>query len=400
MGELHMSQQVLLSLLAKELFHSRPTFFGEINWQEVFQESVAQAVQVLAYQSCRGFDLPEAVRCEWETHTKQLISNNLCVDYEHSELHEIMNHAGIPYVIMKGSVSAEYYPDPMRRIMGDVDFLIQKADVETVRLRLQDNGFTAQPANHECELAFHRDASVWELHWQVNGVPGGEIGDTIQSYLADILEKATWTQNENGGYMRPSEFHHGLIMLLHVARHMITGGVGLRHLCDWAVYAARIGDAFPKLFEERLKQVGLWRFAQILTQLSTVYLDCPEQSWQGTVDVAFLSDLMQDIFAGGNFGHKDQHRADASRFLTSRKKGNVNDDSLFKQAMLSANEIVRRHWPSAEKLALLYPIGWVFFGTRYLARMAVGKRPQIPIQALMEDADNRRDIYKQLKLFE
>lgn len=400
MGDFNMSQQVLLGLLSNELFHSHRIIEGEINWQEVFQESVAQSIQVLAYQGCRELDLPEDIRVEWKTHTKQLISNNLCVDYEHSELHEIMNHAGISYVMMKGTVSAAYYPEPMFRIMGDVDFLIHKADVETVRLRLQDNGFTAQPANHECELAFHRDASVWELHWKVNGVPGGEIGDTIQSYLADILEKATWTQNENGGYMRPSEFHHGLIMLLHVARHMVTGGIGLRHLCDWAVYVARLGDDFPKLFEKKLKKVGLWRFAQIMTQLSTVYLGCPEQSWQGTVDVAFLSDLMQDIFAGGNFGHKDHRRADASRFLTSREKGNVNDDSLFKQAILSANEIVRRHWHSAEKIALLYPIGWMYFGFRYLARMVVGKRPKIPIQALLKNADNRRDIYKQLKLFE
>ena len=49
MGKLNMSQKVLVSLLVNEPFHSHPNIDGEINWQEVFQNSIAQYVRVLAY---------------------------------------------------------------------------------------------------------------------------------------------------------------------------------------------------------------------------------------------------------------------------------------------------------------------------------------------------------------
>ena len=107
-----------------------------------------------------------------------------------------------------------------------------------------------------------------------------------------------------------------------------------------------------------------------------------------------------DVFAGGNFGHKDLSRADEAKFITSRKKGGVNNDSNFKQAVLSANEIVRRHWKFADKVPVVYPAGWAFFGSRYALRALAGKREKIRINELKKSAGKRKEIYKELRLFE
>ena len=54
----------------------------------------------------------------------------------------------------------------------------------------------------------------------------------------------------------PSHFHHGLNLLLHTNQHLLGEGLGLRHLCDWAVFAAGFSDEeFRELFEEKLKAV-------------------------------------------------------------------------------------------------------------------------------------------------
>ena len=112
----------------------------------------------------------------WEENTYQIMMSNMQVDADHAKLHKILSSANIPYVILKGNVSASYYPDPMLRAMGDVDFLIEKHNVGKVDLLLRKNGFEAQQSNHECERAYHKGISIWELHWEVNGVPGGEAG--------------------------------------------------------------------------------------------------------------------------------------------------------------------------------------------------------------------------------
>ena len=394
-----LTKTTLLNLLSNALFGAPMEIPDDVDWQEVYQESVAQSVAALAFSNLDKSILPENVAKEWEEMTYQVMMSNMQVDSDHAKLHQILSCAKIPYVILKGNASASFYPDPMLRSMGDVDFLIDKKDIGKVDLLLRKGDFEAQPSNHECERAYHKGMSIWELHWEVNGVPGGEVGDRIRSYLTDIIEKAKPASLTGGEYMSPTPFHHGLVMLLHVARHMVTGGIGLRHLCDWAVFVDRIGDDFLGIFEDKLKNVGLWRFAQLLTQLSVVYIKCPKQSWMGELEYELLDALKDDLFAAGNFGHKDSNRADEAKFITSRRKGGVNDDSVLKQSILSANEIVRKHWKFADKIPIMYPAGWAFFGGRYAIRSIMGKRKKINVNDLAKSAKTRKEIYQQIRLY-
>lgn len=400
MNKLNKTQQVILNLLANSLFHANRPVMLDVDWNEVYRESRQQTVSILTYSS-----LPEKIKenelvQKWREQVMYMLSNNVYFNYEHIDLNQIMESANIPYVILKGSVSASYYPNPLMRIMGDVDFLINKNDIKKVDLLLKQNGFVFVPSNHECEMAYHRQKSIWELHWEVNGIPDGKIGDKIHEFMSNIIESAVIASTDSGCYFQPSQFHHGLIMLLHIARHMITGGIGLRHLCDWAVFVEAIQDNFLELFESKLKEIGMWRFAQLLTQLSVVYLGSTPQPWMGEIDKDLLNKLMHDIFEGGNFGHKKLQRSDEAKFITNRKKGTVNNDSVFKQSILSANEIVRRHWNFVDKVPFLLPFGWIFFGSRYLFRFCIGKRPKIEVNKLIDGANDRKEIYRQFHLFE
>ena len=389
----------LLNLLSSALFGASLEIPDEVNWLEVYRESILQSVSALAFSNLDKSMLPKQVAAEWEENTYQIMMSNMHVDAEHAKLHKIMTAANIPYVVLKGNVSASYYPDPMLRAMGDVDFLVDRKSIKKTDLILKKGGFTPQPLAAECERAYHKDNIIWELHWEVNGIPGGRIGKRINEFLGDIIDKARSTSLNNYTYMEPTLFHHGMVMLLHIARHMVTSGIGLRHLCDWAVFIAKISDEFPETFEKKLKEVGLWRFAQLLTQLSVVYLKCPSQKWMGKLEYQLLNQLKDDLFAAGNFGHKDMKRSDEAKFITSNRKGGVNEDSVLKQSILSANEIVRKHWRFANKVPVVYPIGWAFFGGRYAIRAALGKRDKKDMKALARSAKERKEIYKQIKLF-
>ena len=77
---------------------------------------------------------------------------------------------------------------------------------------------------------------------------------------------------------------------------MINTGIGLRHLCDWAVFVDSVDD-FEKDFKDKLTECGLYRFAQILTQLSSKYLGLKKQAWaEGVLDDSLLHSLILDIF--------------------------------------------------------------------------------------------------------
>lgn len=395
-----MVQNAVLSLLSSAMFQKPLCLDKDVDWGLVFDECKAQSVISLAFSALPRDAVPE----ESYTHWKEVVNIELAlsskISYAHTMLNELLNRAKIPYVILKGCASAEYYDDPLLRTMGDVDFYVPSAYFAKVDQLLLKNSFVSNRIDHEYEKAYTKDDVIFELHNTVNGVPGGKIGREIRHYFDSVIEEAELKHFDFADYCSPSPFHHGLVMLLHIARHMITGGIGLRHFCDWAVFIDKIDQEFVSLFEKKLRRVGLWRFAQVMTQFCSVYLGLSSKEWTGEIDKQLLHDLKNDVFAGGNFGHKDLKRADEAKFITSRKKGGVNDDSHLKQAFLSANEIVRRHWKFADKVPTVYPAGWAFFGSRYALRALFGKREKISVNELVKGAEKRKEIYKQLKLYE
>lgn len=396
----NVTRKTVLNLLSSAVFQKPLNVNYEVDWKLVLDECRAQSVTSLAFSALLKDKVPEEVFQEWKQYVNSGLASNSRICYAHTMLHNLLTEAGITYVILKGCASAEYYGDPLLRTMGDVDFYVPTSYFEKADKLLLKNGFHSNNINHEYEEAYTKDGVIYELHNTINGVPGGKVGIKIRHYFDDVFDKAELKHFDLAEYYSPSPFHQGLVMLLHVARHMITGGIGLRHFCDWAVFVDKVGDDFVPMFEDRLKQVGLWRFAQIMTQFCTQYLGLPQQIWAGNVEKQLLDQLKDDIFAGGNFGHKDLKRADEAKFITSRKKGGVNNDSNVKQALLSANEIVRRHWMFADKVPVVYPAGWAFFGSRYALRALAGKREKIRINELKKSAGKRKEIYKELRLFE
>lgn len=397
MNNLISYQMQLLDLVSFELFGGEKCDTPLTS--EVLKEANQQAVLTL-------------MKVEKETspdfyllHAQTLV-NNVRIDYEHAEAHRLMMKAGIPYVILKGSASAAYYPEPLFRTMGDVDLLIAKSDLPKADVILRENGFHPVENNqHECHLAYHRRTygatSTWEVHWKPNGVPAGKTGVKIQEYLADIITSAECSTVSEGEYMVPTAFHHGLVMLLHVAGHLTSTGIGLRHLCDWAVFAAKFSDEeFCEMFEDKLKAVGLWRFAQLLTQLSIKYLHCPAKAWCGIGVDDYLEMMMVDIMNGGNFGVKEKNRINQLKLMPDTRNGKMDDTSLFKQLFLTMNEKARRGMPITAKVPLLLPVGWMYVGGRHLVRIMQRRRPTIDVKDMIAGAAERKEIYKEFRLFE
>ena len=175
----------------------------------------------------------------------------------------------------------------------------------------------------------------------------------------------------------------------------------MRHLCDWAVFADKFSDEeFCEMFEEKLKAIGMWRFAQILTQLSIRYLGMPSKGWCGHSDEEYLESLMCDIFKGGNFGIKDSNRINQAKLITNSHKASVDETNLLIQLFRTMNEKARIAMPIVKKVPVLLPIGWIYAGGRHLVRIQNGTRPKIDVNDMVKGATERREIYKEFRLFE
>ena len=324
----------------------------------------------------------------------QLVAQNVNVKYMHSWLHVVIASAGIPYCTLKGVTSAAYYPSPILRTMGDVDFIVRKDDLDRAAETMEQAGCEWQHYLHEHHHAFHKDGITFELHWETSGVP--EDKPEVRMLLDDLIDKAEMKE----GCMQASAFHHGLVLLLHTAEHMINTGIGLRHLCDWAVFAASFSDEeFCDLFEKKLKTAGLWRFAQLLSLTSAKFLSAPKLPWMGEAEEELLSGIMEDILDAGNFGVKDSERINQAKLFTDRSSRSVKRTGALRQFSKAMTEKARFEWPPCKEHKALIPVGWVYISVRHVSRIRRGERPQLHLKSMITGAQKRRKIYQEFRLF-
>ena len=391
-------EKILLDILANNLFNAgRKVDLNEENLNAVWCEAYAQAVTLMAFHNSKEEVLKNS-KCEYiKKKLSQTLAANAKIDFEHVHICNIMKKAGVPCIILKGFASALYYPDPLMRSMGDVDFIVDTDNFEAAETALKSNGYSSTGKNHDVHDTYLSKNGRAEMHFQPSGIPEGKAGVKVRKYLSDLPQKAETIKTELGEITVPCEFHHGLIILLHMCHHLTGDGLGLRHLCDWAVFLNKIGEKkFLEMYENVLKDIGLWGFAKTITFISCKYLGLPDMKWSADADPKLADYILIDIIIGGNFGQKHADRSHESLLITSK---NEKETSMLRQFFISANSIVYKNWKSAKKFKILLPAGWLFFGGRYIIRSLFGKRPKIRPKKVAKEASERMDIYSELRLF-
>lgn len=398
----------LLAIVGYQLFGGDKPQINTGDISDILKEAKAQTVFTTVFPLLQE-KLKESSPNEFLQYQEEFYGNvitNTNNFMEHAELHSLMTESCIPYVIMKGLASAYYYPDPSLRDMGDVDFLVREKDFEKAKLAVLNAGFAVDHggSDDDIHLAFKREpVSIWEQHRSVNGVPNGLVGELICKELGRTIETSELVELDGAMCRIPDKFHHGLIMLLHMISHMTSEGFGLRHLCDWAVFANSFSsDEFRTVFETKLKSCGIWKFAQTLTLVSHRYLGLPEKEWATNPEITdeLLEEFIVDILNGGNFGKKDMNRYREIKYISNRVERTVDNKNVFVQLFGTLNQKTYSDYKWIKKRKVFLPIGWVAEGGKYIGLLVSGKRKSKNTSAMLREAAKRKDIYSKMELFE
>lgn len=357
------TQQALVGLVSEQLFGG-----GELPQvpEDILKEAALQGVRPL-------------ISDDYQT-----IASNMRVSSAHAMLTDLLS--GIPFVTIKGCASACYYPEPVRRQMGDVDIYVSPADYPAAEKRLLSCGFEQKGLESGWHGSFYKNGIHFELHHKIKGVPNGsaDTEKAVRRCLSDIIETAVTLSTDYGDILIPDEFHHGLVMLLHVAEHIVTdGGIGLRHLCDWAVYADK---ADISRYQSKLEEMGLWVFACQLTAVSVKFLGLKEMPWLPEISGGFLTLFMDDILNAGNLGKRSAGRSGSMELAGSKNK------------LRSFIGMAKRRYPFARNNPLLVPTAMVLYLFSYLFTRLSGKKQWVTLD-MMKSGKKRTELYGQFRLF-
>lgn len=393
--------KMLLSLLSRALFSRELDRGIKCDWKKVFGEAIDHSVGLLANEGLDRELVPGDILAKWTNYSRQLIINNVKCISDHVHLDCWMREAGIPYVVLKGCASGHYYPDHTLRMMGDVDFIVPKEHLEKAKQLLLEKGLKPLD-DYYAHASFlnEKTNSHFELHFTLGGVPEGRAGDKVREYIDNIFDDKREIGVDFGRLTVPSDFVHGLVMLAHTASHLMGVGIGLRHLCDWAVFVERFSDErFRSIFEERLKEVGLWKYAKILTKASVRGLGATPKAFCEDADDKVADALLEEIVGSGNFGRKKEDREALLLFTTSLKSYSFEKKTPLGQFMESQRDIVFDMWPVTKKAPILLPAGWFFADLSNIWNVIRGKKKLYSLKKVIEAAKPRRELFRQLGLY-
>ena len=400
------SRVLLLKIMSSVLFGSKLPDLNDVNWEDLFTEAKMQTVFLQVFNVVSPF-LPESEVSAWETGAGKIYAQNLEISREHGRMHKVMTSNGIPYVSIKGLASGKYYPQPLDRTFGDVDLVVAPDRMERAYKLLLDLGYKmteSKRVDYSNEIELHIDQGahhvVVELHPQVGVLPPDRAGELVRGYMSELIESGQEYGIGEDTCMIPDERHHCLILLIHMAGHLTSEGIGLRHLCDWAAFVNHIPDEeFCEKYIPMLRDCGLFRFAQVMTLVCEKYLKMPQKSWSGEADPDLLKGLIKDILTGGNFGHKDPSRNQQIKYLKNYGEGTVASNNPVRQGMHSIHVKAKNRHPVLMKYYITYPLGWGAVSIDYGWMLITGKRERNNPVTTIKEAEKRNKIYQELDLY-
>jgi hypothetical protein len=405
-------QKAIIRILSSRLFpvdgDLRESYYSEKPDSDfflaLFREARQQAVFPLAFSAVKS-DAKECLsKPDYEKYSKLFLKHEASAIrnlHDHKDIHSLLELANKQYVIIKGQASAMFYPEPLLRVAGDVDFLIGESDSSSIDSLMLESGYIREESvdKHSFHWAYHKDNMVYEMHWSIPGLP--KKGESISEYLSTILSDRKLITNQGCQFYAPSNFHHGIIILLHTLSHMTSTGIGLRHLCDWLVFVKAFSDEeFMGLFERPLKKLGLWKFAQVLTGIGIYFFGSEHYSWCAGVDDKYCEAILEDIIQGGNFGSKDyESRKIQAKLIRNTDTRKIKGKSVVRNVLANVNSKAKTAFPLAKKCPLLLPLGWMRVVWDYIKWSHSSKGRKVNLEDY-SCAVNRQKLYSELRLFE
>ena len=164
----------------------------------------------------------------------------------------------IPFFIAKGMTVAQYYPVPQLRTMGDCDIIVHECDKERAKQILLSLGFKETTGEwNDMEWHFQKQALDFELHHRL--LYDEDVNTEQEKAFTDLV----WD------YVKDRELDvnfHFVYLLLHLKKHLLSRGVGIRQFMDLAVMSKNANLDCERI-SDFLHRVGIVNFAGVCSAL-------------------------------------------------------------------------------------------------------------------------------------
>lgn len=268
-------------------------------WIELFRMAHMQAVSGIFFDGvvCTALRPDRDLWEQWVAHVLYLEQMNGRIACRGNEWIKTLADAGIRAYVFKGSSVAEWYPLPSHRSFGDIDIVVENG-WERLEGLLQSH-----------KISYRNERG--DLVVEEKGLTAIEFHPRCE-YLYNPVTDARLQALLQGGQ---SPELYLVCLIVHLRRHFLTYGIGLKQVCDVAVML-RHASLNQQRLAYMLHRLRLEKFCGVLFGFIDTYLGGSDEY---PVPVTFSDrnfDLMRKVIFGEGYllKHSQVREGEKGRF--------------------------------------------------------------------------------------
>ncbi len=351
------------------------------DWTALLRLAGEQKLLPLVYAAVRGTPgfaaVPEAVRAAARRQTMREAAAQTVHTEAFLRLYQALRAEGLAPVVVKGIVCRALYPQPELRPSSDEDLYLTAAEMPRFHAVLLRAGFVlTEPERdyrsaHEARYVHPDTGLVVEGHWALFPTEYA-VYAALNVQLPNLMQRAQdW---ESGGVTLrvPDVCDHLIFLLLHAFKHFISSGVGVRQLCDIALWMRRFGAQIDwQRVRAALRATHSEGFAAAVIDAGVHWFGLERAAahippdWETLESAALLADAL----SGGVYGSADstrRHSCTITIYAADRAhRGGTGRASLC-AALFPGREVMAGWYPYVARCPALLPAAWAQRIWRYL----------------------------------
>lgn len=300
-------------------------------WSEVFEIARKQTLLgplSVALDKLDGeFRAPLAVYSRWMLAVESIRKRNETTVSVTRRLCERFAKDGFRFCVLKGSGLAVLYPIPGLRQCGDVDLWVE-GGIGRVLPYLRSHCKVRGVVYHHCEIPSVEGVPV-EIHFTPTWFNNFALDRRLQKWLCANAERQFSNTDPDLGFPVPTTAFNSFFCLVHLLRHFLFEGIGLRQLMDYHYVLLSLSG--PERFEARniIRSFGLERFSSAVTYVLQKVFGLDDGHFLSEPDCVLGEEVLKEVMIAGNFGIFDARN-------TTKKS-----DPFFKRAFGRMTRLVR-----------------------------------------------------------
>lgn len=274
----------------------------ELARQHTLEGVMLDGVERLPREQMPDLDM----KLDWIGETMFIEEENKVKNRRTEKIVRLLKKDGFECVVLKGQGLAQLYPNPLRRMSGDIDVWITSHSRDEVVKYLKGKGFDGRVVYHNVPVHCFKKTEV-EVHFTPSWMNSWFENRKLQHWFGMMKDKTEVTTLSTGEQIPvPCEAFNLVFVLQHIYRHLFGSGIGLRQLMDYYYVLRQLKDKREKInVVETLRSLNMMKFTSavmwVLKEvmgLSEEWMLCGPNEKEGRW-------LLSEILLAGNFGHYD-----------------------------------------------------------------------------------------------